>query len=279
MNIFKFEFKRQFKSLIIWSIVCSALVIMFMALFPSMKDMGMQELVGDKLGAMPSTLLEAFNIDEMMDFSNIKDYMGYCLQYIVMAAGIYGLILGASALSKEEKDGTIEFLYSKPITRNKIVTSKLLASIVIIFIFIFIIGLVTMAIGIIVKPEDIKTIDLLMDIKIMYIGMAMLSYTFMSIGFLLSMIIKARTNVTAVALGVFFASYFVGVLGKLKESFEWLIYFSPTDYFIPAKIFKDGFELRYVIVATVLILVSIVGTYIIYNKKDLGEVVKLIATI
>ena len=121
MNIFKFEFKRQFKSLIIWSIVCSALVIMFMALFPSMKDMGMQELVGDKLGAMPSTLLEAFNIDEMMDFSNIKDYMGYCLQYIVMAAGIYGLILGASALSKEEKDGTIEFLYSKPITRNKIV--------------------------------------------------------------------------------------------------------------------------------------------------------------
>ena len=270
MNIFKFEFKRQFKSLIIWSIVCSALVIMFMALFPSMKDMGMQELVGDKLGAMPSTLLEAFNIDEMMDFSNIKDYMGYCLQYIVMAAGIYGLILGASALSKEEKDGTIEFLYSKPITRNKIVTSKLLASIVIIFIFIFIIGLVTMAIGIIVKPEDIKTIDLLMDIKIMYIGMAMLSYTFMSIGFILSMIIKARTNFTAVALGVFFASYFVGVLGKLKESFEWLIYFSPTDYFIPAKIFKDGFELRYVIVATVLILVSIVGTYIIYNKKDLG---------
>ena len=270
MNIFKFEFKRQFKSLVIWSIVCSALVVLFMALFPSMKDMGIQHLVGDKLDALPPAMLKAFNISGMMDFSNIKDFMGYCIQYIVIASGIYGAILGVSALSKEEKEGTIEFLYSKPVTRSNIVTSKLLVSALIMFLFIIIVGAVTMVMGIIVKPEDIIIMDLLMDIKMIYIGGALLGYTFIAFGFLLSMIIKPKTNVTAIALGVFFASYFIGVIGKLKEGLEWLIYFSPADYFIQSRLLNEGLEVKYIIAALMIIVISIIATYTIYNKKDLG---------
>lgn len=270
VNIFKFEFKMQFKSLIIWTTVCSALVVLFMALFPSMKEMGMQDLVGDKLDALPPAMLEAFNISGMMDFSNIKDFMSYCLQYIVMASGIYGIILGVSALSKEEKEGTIEFLYSKPVTRSKIVTCKLAASALIMFIFIMIVCVVTMAVGIMVKPEELKIIDLLMDIKIIYMGMALLSYTFMALGFMLSVLIKARTNVTAISLGVFFLSFFMGVIGKMKDGLEWLIYLSPTDYFIPSMVLNDGFEAKYLIVAIGVMIISILVTYILYNKKDLG---------
>ena len=112
VNIFKFEFKRQFKSLIIWTTVCSALVVLFMALFPSMKEMGMQELVGSKLEVLPEAFLEAFNISGATDFSNISDFSAYVLQYIIMVGGIYAAILGVSALVKEESEGTIEFLYS-----------------------------------------------------------------------------------------------------------------------------------------------------------------------
>lgn len=57
MNMFKFEFKRLFKSAIVWSAVCSALVVMFIAFFPSMKDSGMKALVGEKLDALPSSIL------------------------------------------------------------------------------------------------------------------------------------------------------------------------------------------------------------------------------
>ena len=38
MNIFNFEFKRLFKGNIIWALVCSVLIVMFMLFFPSMKD-------------------------------------------------------------------------------------------------------------------------------------------------------------------------------------------------------------------------------------------------
>ena len=83
MNIFKFEFKRNIKSLIYWSIGTSAIIVFFMALFPSMKDMGMQELVGAKLDSLPPAILETFNFSSTTDFSNINDFLGYCLHYIL----------------------------------------------------------------------------------------------------------------------------------------------------------------------------------------------------
>ena len=48
MNIFNFEFKRLLKSCIIWSLVCGALITLFMSLFPTMEDMGMQQIVNQR---------------------------------------------------------------------------------------------------------------------------------------------------------------------------------------------------------------------------------------
>ena len=69
MNIFNFEFKRLLKGNIIWALVCSVLIVMFMLFFPSMKEMGMQELVGSKLESLPEAFLEAFNIAVTVDVS------------------------------------------------------------------------------------------------------------------------------------------------------------------------------------------------------------------
>ena len=77
MNIFNFEFKRLLKGNIIWALVCSVLIVMFMLFFPSMKEMGMQELVGSKLESLPEAFLEAFNISGATDFSNIYNYSFY----------------------------------------------------------------------------------------------------------------------------------------------------------------------------------------------------------
>ena len=136
MNIFKFEFKRLLKSCIIWSLVCGALITLFMSLFPTMEDMGMKQIVNDKMGGMPVEILKAINIDSSMDFTDIFNYLGYAIQYIAMASAVYGAILGVNSLIREESQGTIEFLYSKPINRLKIVTSKLWAIVAIFYVYI-----------------------------------------------------------------------------------------------------------------------------------------------
>lgn len=268
MNIFKFEFNSLLKGAIIWSLICSILVIMFMLFFPSMKDMGFQELVGEKMKMLPQEFLEAFNISTSTDFSNIYDFSAYVLQYIVMAGGVYAAILGISALSKEESEGTIEFLYSKPVSRKNIVTSKILSNLVIFFMFVVIVGVITMIISVIVKPEDIKTITLIMKINKLYIGMILIGYIFMAISFFMSTFIKSSKKAISIALGVFFASYVIGVFSKLQDRLKNLIYLSPFDYASPAEVIKNGFETKFIVIGLIIILVSIIATYNMYNKKD-----------
>lgn len=271
MNMFNFEFKRMFKSCFIWSVVCVAIVILFMSMFPSMKDMGLNELMGSKLDELPPAMLEAFNLSGNMDFTNLADYMGYTLQYVAMAVAIYGALLGINALSKEENDGTIEFLYSKPITRSKIVTMKILVSAITFILFVIIVGISGIIMNLIVAPNDMSSIDVIKETCRVFLGMILIGYIFMAIGFLLSVLFKAKKNNTSIVIGVFFTSYVLGILGKLKENLNGFIYLSPTDYFLPSKVLKDGFEIKYIVISTIIILVSIIITYVIYNRKELNS--------
>ncbi len=50
-------------------------------------------------------------------------------------AAIHSAMLGAGIIAKEEQRKTTEFLIAKPITRNKIITEKLLAMLVNILVF------------------------------------------------------------------------------------------------------------------------------------------------
>lgn len=268
MNIFKFEFKRLLKSCITWSIVCSGLIILFMSIFPSMESSGMKELVVDKMSALPMDLLKALNI-EATDFTNIFDYLSYAIQYIAMASAIYGAILGVNALIREESEGTIEFLYSKPVKRIKIVTAKLCSIVVIYFVYIIITCAITIGVSYIVKPDNVKVIDLIMNIKLVFSGILLLGYIFMSVGLLISSVIKSDKSSIPIAISIFFITYFLGMVGRLKDSFEWFKYLSPFDYYVPNEILKHGFDATFMLIGILIIAVFIILSYIIYNKKDM----------
>lgn len=270
MNIFKFEFKRLLKSCIIWSVVCGMMIALFMSLFPSMADMGMQQLVNDKMSGLSVDMLKAFNIDAGTDFSDIFNYMAYVIQYIAMASAVYGAILGVNSLIKEESQGTIEFLYSKPIKRGKIVSYKLLSIISIYFLYIVIIGATNIFVCMAVKPDNVELMDLFINIKIVYMGMFILGLVFMFIGMFISALVKSDKGGIPISIGIFFVSYLFGIIGKLKEDFEFLKYFSPFDYYAPGDLLKNGFEMKYVIIGICIMIVSIVSTYLIYNRKDMN---------
>jgi ABC-2 type transport system permease protein len=187
-----------------------------------------------------------------------------------MASAVYGAILGVNALIKEESEGTIEFLYSKPITRTKIVTAKLCSVAVIYYIYIIILSIFTMGVCYVVKPKDVEVMELIINIKSVFIGISLLGFIFMSLGMLISAFIKSDKGAIPISIGIFFVSYFLGIIGKLKESFNWFKYFSPFDYYAPGEILKDGFDVTFVVIGLCIIAVSIAGSYFVYKKKDMN---------
>ena len=268
MNIFKMEVRKGMKPLATWSIICVLLTILFMSMFPSMKDSGMQELVNTKMGAMPEALLEAFNLKDVPDFSKLNQYFAYVFQYIVMAGYIYAGILGAKSLIKEESEGTIEFLYAQPASRTRIVTMKILSSIVLFYIFVMIMAIASSLISLIVKPEDLEVYNLLMDIKLLFSGFFLVGLVFMAIGFTISVLVPHLRLAMPVSIGIFFITYLLGIFSGMIDALEFLKYFSPFYYAVPAEIIKNGLEVTNILLSLVIVSACIATTYFIYRKKD-----------
>lgn len=269
MNVFKFELKRNIKSCLLWSAICGALIIFFLSVFPSMKDLGMQELVGGKLDALPEGMLKALGLENMLDFTDIIQYLAYSLQYIAMAAYIYALILGVNSLLEEESKGTIEFLYSKNISRTEIVNFKLISRITLLAIFLILVFIITILIAIVFKPDNLENIELLTGVTELFLGMSFVAFIFLCIGFLLSTILKPHYNFTAISIGFFFITYVIGIAGKLRENLSFLRFFSPYDYAMATEVVKKGYDTNYIIIGVVIIVVSLGLTYLIYKRKDM----------
>lgn len=268
MNIFKFEFKRQFKYCLVWSSICSFLIVFFMSIFPSMKSSLMKDIVIAKLDMLPNDFLTAFNFVGI-NLTNIIDFLAYCMQYISLVSGIYASILGVSLLIKEETDKTIGFLYSKPVTRKNILTSKIIAASLIYLLYICIVTVFVMIICFSVKPHEVLALKLFKDIISISLGTLFLGYIFMGISIFISTIIKSSKQGISIAAGLFFITYFLGIIGKLNGDIRILKYLSPAHYVIPSNIIKNGFEIKYVLIGCIIILISIMLSYITYSKKDM----------
>lgn len=268
MNIFKMEFKKGLKSLGLWSIVCILLTILFMSMFPSMKDNGMQELVSTKMDSMPEAILDAFNLKDVPDFSKLNEFFAYVFQYIVIAGSIYAAMLGSKSLIKEESEGTIEFLYAQPVSRTKIVSMKILSSLALFYLFVILMAIASILVSIAVKPTDLKIIDLITDMKRMFSGFFLIGLVFMCAGFLVSVLIPHLRLATPISIGAFFVTYLLGTFSSMIDKLKFLKYFSPFHYAVPSEIVRNGFEGINVMLALAISIVCIAITYFIYRKKD-----------
>ena len=125
MIIFFHELRQNKLSIIIWSAALSFMLGVCVIIYPEMSSqMGEISNMFADMGAFT----EAFGMDQL----NFGEFMGYfgveCGNTLGLGGAIFAAIVGVSALSKEEKNHTAEFLLTHPVSRAKIITEKLLAA-------------------------------------------------------------------------------------------------------------------------------------------------------
>ncbi len=145
---------------------------------------------------------------------------------------------------------------------------KILSSLAIFYLFTMIMSLASMVMAIAVKPVDLSVMDIIIDMKLLYSGLFLVGLVFMSIGFLISVLIKHLRLAMPLIIGIFFVSYLLGTFSSMIEQLEFLKYFSPFHYAVPSEIIKNGFEQINILLSFAIIVITITGTYHIYRKKD-----------
>lgn len=264
MNIFLREIKANRKSLIIWCISVFILIAGGMAKYVGLSQSG--DLVNEMMDKLPVVVkalwgLENFNLTE------IKGYYSVMFQYFILMATIHASMLGATIISKEERDKTADFLLTKPTARNKIVTSKILAAIFNILIFnVITLGFSLIFVAYYNKGESINT-----EIFILMVAMFILQLLFLAVGTSLGALSKktkiATSKATAILLGTFILSMYIDMNNKVEK----LKYITPFKYFEAKNlVFGDGFNIVYVVLSLVITACLIGVTYKFYSKRDIN---------
>ncbi|MEW6524644.1 MAG: ABC transporter permease subunit [Bacillota bacterium] len=125
-NVFLRELRLGRRSLIIWTGVVVLFVAIYLGFFPIMQDPDMAKVVE----AYPEAIKQVFNLTGVM-FTDVNLYhAGIVLPYILLLTSIFALMLAGSLVSRDADLGTAEFLYTKPVTRNQLLASKVSAFLV-----------------------------------------------------------------------------------------------------------------------------------------------------
>lgn len=269
MNVFKLEFRSGRKSILIWALIMAAVVAVFMCVFPSMSGDGMSQLMDGALSAMPQEMLEAFNLADIPDFSQIDQYFAYVFQYVLLASAILAAVMGASALVREESEGTIEFLYAQPVTRTAIVTQKMLCNILLFLLYTAAVFIASAGSVYFFMPEGADFFELLPRMGVVFAGMLLTCFTFMAFGFFASALLRSHRTATPLALAAVFLTYFAGIASKLVDKLSWLWYCSPVHYSTPSELMADAaIDIRAGIIAGCAIFLFVSLSYIWYLNKD-----------
>lgn len=265
MNIFLHEIRAFGKSTIVWTVSLIALVLFFMSLFPSFaKD---ADQVNELLQTLPEALRKAVGI-EIGHFTSILGFYSYVFMYISLCGAIQAMMIGASILSKEVREKTVDFLLTKPVSRTTIIVSKLSAAFVSIAITSLSFILCAYFIASYVKTENFnEQAFFLLSFTLFFVQVM-----FLAIGVIASMLLPKLKSVLSLSLGVVFAFFFIGMFGSTVGEAS-VRYITPFKYFDSMYIIKNSqYEWSYVIVGLVWIIATFIASFYIYTKRDMNAV-------
>ncbi|MFA6866071.1 MAG: ABC transporter permease subunit [Clostridia bacterium] len=268
LTIYTTELKTKLRTILTWCGAITAIILLYMLLFPVVKDLAM-----DKMSAMPEGLLAMFGMEGMMDMTNYNLYFAMIYQLVVTVLCGYAIALGASTFHNEETSGTIEFLYANNISRLDIYIAK----VAVVFTRLLAISLcaliASLISGAIVASDTINANAIFMGYLVSLVAILF----FASAGFLIASLVKKNKNTTGIAVGGMLFTYIMGYLGELGgDKLQFIKWLSPIHSLSVNDVIMSTWGIgvgKYPIVAFIifisLTIALSVGSWFIYNKKDL----------
>lgn len=265
-TIFRHEFNARLKSVIIWSLSVAILVLFFFFLYPAFSEQA--ELMNQFLERYPPQLTAAFGLDRV-DLASVLGFYGFLFLFVQLCLAIQAGNYGFGLVSIEENELTADFLLSKPVSRSQVLTSKLLAagaSLLITNLVVWITSLLSITLFRDGRAYDARTLFLLL------FSIGIFQLFFLSVGLVVSLLVKRIRSVTPYGLGLGFGMYvlngFSGVFGDIK-----LELITAFKHFDAATIVKDGvYDTPLVLLNIAISLVALVASYWLYLRRDIPAV-------
>ena len=181
MNIIKRELRANLKPIIIWSSVLTLMILAVSTEFSAFRDSPEIMAAMDQFEFM----FQAIG-GSMANVGTPEGFISLMSIYIYLPISIYGALLGSSIISKEERDKTAEYLFTLPIKRNQVLLRKLIVAVF--YQLVFIVYILSMITGVFYRfGLDSVFYSFMINLAI---GLTFISLIFLSLGMLLSSVLK-----------------------------------------------------------------------------------------
>jgi len=262
-NIYRHEFRIRLKSVIIWSLALTFLVVFFFSLFPVFADQA--ALMNEFLARYPQELRAAFGMDNM-DLATVLGFYSFVFMFVQLCLAIQASNYGFGLVSIEESELTADFLLSKPVSRRQVMTSKLLAALTSLTLTNLVVWVSSfVAITLFREQREYETGTLLL----LLLSIVIFQLFFLSVGLVVSLLVKRVRSVTPYALGLGFGMYvlsaFSGVFGEV--ALELITPFKHLD--APYIVKHAAYDTPLVLLNAAATLVSLAVSYWLYIRRDI----------
>jgi len=262
MNIFLREVKANLKSLLIWSVIITLLIMIAVGKFSAFA--GNPEMLA-MLDSMPPAVLDAMNM-RAFNLTTLSGFYGVMFLYFGLMGAIAAAMWGSDIISKEERDKTVEFSLVLPVSRSRVVTAKVLAALVNCIAFVLITWGVSLVATRSYNPDQAFHDFLALQMQAMFF----IELIFLGVGLLLGCAMKRYKLSGSTAVGIILVTYFLSLLSTMQENLDFLKYFTPFRYFDAGELFRSGqMDGTYLLISLAIVAVCMAAAYVLYNKRDL----------
>jgi ABC-2 type transport system permease protein len=265
-NIYRHEFRSRLKSVVIWSLSISVLIFFFFSMYPLFSDQA--ALMNEFLAKYPPQLQTALGMGNV-DLATVLGFYSFVFLFVQLCLAIQASNYGFGLVSIEENELTADFLLSKPVSRRQILTSKLLAALSSLTITNLVIWLVSFtAIQLFRGSHEVEPGTLIL----LLLSIIIFQLFYLSVGLVISLLVKRVRSVTPYALGLAFGTYvlnaFSGVFGVVA-----LELVTPFKQLEAAAIIKHAaYDTPLVLLNIAVTLVSLAVSYWLYIRRDIPAV-------
>ncbi len=260
MTILKHEIRQGRNSLIIWAAVIALMLGVCILIYP---EMG--EQVNELSGAFAN--MGGFSAAFGMDKINFGEFMGFfsveCGNVLGLGGAFFAALIGISALAKEEKEHTAEFLLTHAVSRAKVALQKWVS----VLVQIIILNLAAVA----VTAGTMQMIGGSADLKpmvLLFLSSLSTQVETAAVCFGISAFIGGGGLGLGLGLAALF--YFLNIIANLTESAKFLKYITPFGYTDGANIITNGrIETGYLAVGIMITIAGIAAAFVKYRRKDI----------
>ena len=248
-----------------WALGFIGLTLFTVALYPSIKD---QPSVDELLADLPDAFRSAIGYQPSVPLSSPPGYLQARLFSTLapLLAVVFGIGAGARAIGGSEEAGTLELLLANPVTRNRVLLERYLATFGLLGVLLMVFAAALLMLGPLFGAlEGVAMADLLWACAAVYA----LGLLHGSLAFAIGAATGRRGPAVALATTVAVAGYLIETVLAAAGDLGIVRQLSPWHWYLDRNLLAEGTAPAAVLLPLVISAVLVAVAWAVFRRRDL----------